>query len=127
MEQKTKRLWIRLSPEEETLFRQKAAGYKSVSAMIRDAVNKLGDNTSSERIKMENQLVDYFRRYQQQLSWLGGNFNQAIKRANELAIGEELTPQFFERVLYPQLRESTQLIVDLKRALSQAVNSLPNP
>ena len=40
MENKNKRLWIRLSPEEDAFFRKKASNYKTVSAMIRDAVRQ---------------------------------------------------------------------------------------
>lgn len=124
MERKTKRLWIRISPEDEALFKRKAANYKSVSAMIRAAVNQLDDTATQGKIAAIHQLHDYYQRYQQQLSWLGGNFNQTVKRANELAIGKELTPQFFERELYPQAREVSQFIQELKRQLSDVSNYL---
>lgn len=38
-----------------------------------------------------------------------------MKRANELAIAQELTPQFFEQVLYPQVTQLQQLISNIKR------------
>jgi hypothetical protein len=38
-----------------------------------------------------------------------------MKRANELAIAQELTPQFFEQVLYPQVTEIQKLINSVKR------------
>ena len=103
MERKTKRIYIRLTPDDEALFRRKAARYQTVSAMVRDAVKQF---------------------YEQQLSWLGSNFNQSVHRANELAISEELTPQFFEQVLYPQTQEITRLIQELKRQLSQVAIQL---
>lgn len=124
MDNKTKRLWIRLSPDDEALFRQKAARYKTVSAMVRDAVRQFDDTATHGKIDALNAMMDYYKRYEQQLSWLGSNFNQSMKRANELAIGEELTPQFFEQVLYPQTKEITQLIQELKRQLSQVASQL---
>jgi len=45
--------------------------------------------------------------------------HQSVHRANELAISEELTPQFFELVLYPQTKEIIRLIQELKRQLSE--------
>ena len=33
-------------------------------------------------------LLFFYTKYQQQLSWLGGNFNQVMHRANELAIDD---------------------------------------
>ena len=115
MEQRTKRLWIRLSPEEEALFRRKAARYKTVSQMVRDAVSQFDDTATHGKLDALRQMTALYRKYQQDLSWLGGNFNQTMKRANELAIGQELTPQFFEQVLYPQITEILKLINSIKR------------
>lgn len=115
MEQRTKRLWIRLSPDEEALFRRKAARYKTVSQMVRDAVSQFDDTATRGKIEAINRMTDLYVKYQQDLSWLGGNFNQTVKRANELAIGQELTPQFFEQVLYPQVAQLQQLISIIKR------------
>ena len=112
---KYKRLELYLKPDEEALFRRKAARYKSVSAMIRDAVKQFDDTATQGRIEALNKMTALYRQYQQELSWLGGNFNQTVKRANELAIGQELTPQFFEQVLYPQVADIQKLISDIKR------------
>lgn len=115
MEKKTKRLWIRLSPEEEALFKRKAARYSTVSAMVRDAVKQFDDTATHGKLDALRQMTTLYRKYQQDLSWLGGNFNQTMKRANELAIGQELTPQFFEQVLYPQVTEVLKLINSIKQ------------
>ena len=110
MEKKTKRLWIRLSPEEEALFKRKAARYSTISAMVRDAVKQFDDTATVGQIDALNKMTDLYLKFQQDLSWLGGNF-----RANELAIAQELTPQFFEQVLYPQVTEIQKLINSVKR------------
>ena len=124
MEQKTKRLWIRLSPDEESLFRRKAARYKTVSAMVRDAVRQFDDTATRGKIDAINRMTDLYLKHQQELSWLGGNFNQTVKRANELAIGQQLTPQFFEQVLYPQVEQIQTLLHDIKREQHQIANQL---
>ena len=124
MEQKTKRLWIRLSPDEETLFRRKAARYKTVSAMVRDAVRQFDDTATRGKIDAINRMTDLYLKHQQELSWLGGNFNQTVKRANELAIGQQLTPQFFEQVLYPQVEQIQALLHDIKREQHQIAKQL---
>ena len=79
MDNKTKRLWVRLSPEEEQLFKEKASKYHSVSAMVRDAVRQFNDIATVGKIEALNDMVSLYRKYQQELSWLGGNFNQAGK------------------------------------------------
>lgn len=114
MNKRTKRIWIRLSPEEDALFKRKAARYATVSAMIRDAVKQFDDTATQGRIDALNKITALYRQFKQDLSWLGGNFNQAMKRANELAIAQELTPQFFEQVLYPQLNEIMELLNSIK-------------
>ena len=124
MERKTKRIYIRLTPDDEALFRRKAARYQTVSAMVRDAVKQFDDTATLGKIDALHAMMEYYKRYEQQLSWLGSNFNQSVHRANELAISEELTPQFFEQVLYPQTKEIIRLIQELKWQLSQVVIQL---
>ena len=124
MERKTKRIYIRLTPDDEVLFRRKAARYQTVSAMVRDAVKQFDDTATLGKIDALHAMMEYYKRYEQQLSWLGSNFNQSVHRANELAISEELTPQFFEQVLYPQTKEIIGLIQELKRQLSQVAIQL---
>ena len=119
MKRKTKRIYIRLTPDDEALFRRKAARYQTVSAMVRDAVKQFDDTATLGKIDALHAMMEYYKRYEQQLSWLGSNFNQSVHRANELAISEELTPQFFEQVLYPQTKEIIRLIQELKRQLSE--------
>ena len=124
MERKTKRIYIRLTPDDEALFRRKAARYQTVSAMVRDAVKQFDDTATLGKIDALHAMMEYYKRYEQQLIWLGSNFNQSVHRANELAISEELTPQFFELVLYPQTKEIIRLIQELKRQLSQVAIQL---
>ena len=124
MERKTKRIYIRLTPDDEALFRRKAARYQTVSAMVRDAVKQFDDTATLGKIDALHAMMEYYKRYEQQLSWLGSNFNQSVHRANELAISEELTPQFFEQVLYPQTKEIIPLIQELKRQLSDVAIQL---
>jgi hypothetical protein len=106
---------VRLTPEEDALFKRKAARYKTVSAMVRDAVAQFDDTATRGKVKALREMTALYHKYEQDLSWLGGNFNQTMKRANELAIAQELTPQFFEQVLYPQVTQLQQLIIDIKR------------
>lgn len=106
---------VRLTPEEDALFKRKAARYKTISAMVRDAVAQFDDTATRGKVKALREMTALYHKYEQDLSWLGGNFNQTMKRANELAIAQELTPQFFEQVLYPQVTQLQQLIIDIKR------------
>lgn len=105
---------VRLTPEEYNLFQRKAEGYGNVSAMIRDAVRQFNDIGTIRRIEALNEMTELFRKYQQNLSWLGGNFNQSMKRANELAIGHELRQDYYDQVILPQVRQILAFLEDVK-------------
>ena len=114
MENKNKRLWIRLSPEEDAFFRKKASNYKTVSAMIRDAVRQFNDIGTVRRIEALNEMTALYRKYQQDLAWLGGNFNQAMHRANELAIAGELSQEYYDKVILPKLTHILDFLEKVK-------------
>ena len=65
-----------------------------------------------------------FKKYQQELSWIGGNLNQVVKRANELAIIGELTQSYFDDILFSQVREIQELICEVKDEQYQIVKKI---
>lgn len=115
---------MRLTPEEYDLFKHKAEGYGNVSAMIRDAVRQFNDLGTIRRMEALNEMTALFRKYQQDLSWLGGNFNQSMKRANELAIGHELRQEYYDQVILPQVRQILTFLEDIKDEQQQIVQKL---
>lgn len=124
MERKTKRLWIRISAQDAELIRQKAANYKTGSSMIWDAIKQFDDTGTKQKIVALNEMTVLYKKYQQDLSWMGGNFNQVVKRANELAIANELTVSFFENVLFPQIMELQKLLTAIKQEQHQIAKRL---
>ncbi len=124
MGRKTKRLWIRMSPEEERLLKEKAVNYRTISSMVWDAIKIFDDKATIGKFDALNEMVVLYRKYQQDLSWMGGNFNQVVKRANELAIGEELTLPYFKQVLFPKIKELQDLLCDIKREQHQIAKKL---
>lgn len=124
MERKTKRLWIRISAQDAELIRQKAANYKTVSSMIWDAIKQFDDTGTKRKIVALNEMTVLYKKYQQDLSWMGGNFNQVVKRANELAIANEPTVSFFENVLFPQIMELQKLLTAIKQEQHQIAKRL---
>ena len=114
MDNKTRRFWIRLTPEEDALFKEKAANYPTISGMIRDAVRQFNDIGTMRKIEALTEMAALYRKYQQDLAWLGGNFNQAMKRANELAIVGELTQSYYENAVLPQLTHILDFLEKVK-------------
>ena len=124
MKEKIKRINLRLTITEEELFKRKASSYQTVSRMVVDAVRLFDDTGTKRKIAALNEMTAFYKKYQQDLSWIGGNFNQVVKRANELAIGNELTVPFFENVLYPQIMELQKLLTAIKQEQHQIAKRL---
>ena len=124
MERKTKRLWIRISAQDAELIKQKAVNYKTVSSMIWDAIKQFDDTGTKRKIAALNEMTALYKKYQQDLAWMGSNFNQVVKRANELAIANELTLPYFESVLYPQIMELQKLLTAVKQEQNQIAKRL---
>ena len=109
---------VRLNDEELQLFQKKAQSYGgNTSAMIRDAVNHFDDKRTRGRIEAMTTLLSFYTKYQQQLSWLGGNFNQVMHRANELAIDGKLSENYFRVVVMPEVKETVKTIMGIKTGL----------
>ena len=118
MKKKCIRLEIRLTDEETQMFQNKAKSYGgNVSAMMRDAVRRFDDKRTRGKIETMETLLQFYKKYQQQLSWLGGNFNQCMHRANELAIAGELHESYFRSILIPETRNAIQAIRSIKAEL----------
>lgn len=124
MERKTKRLWIRISAQDAEQIKQKAVNYKTVSSMIWDAIKQFDDMGTKRKIAALNEMTALYKKYQQDLAWMGGNFNQVVKRANELAIANELALPYFEKVLYPQIMELQKLLTAVEQEQHQIVKRL---
>ena len=124
MNKKTITYKVRLSPEEFALFKKKASNYQNVSAMVRDAVRQFNDIGTVRKIEALNETTALFKTYQQDLAWLGGNFNQAMKRANQLAIGGELTQDYYEKVIIPQVTHILQFLEKVKDEQRKIITKL---
>ena len=118
MKKKCIRLEIRLTEDESQMFQNKAKSYGgNVSAMVRDAVRRFDDKRTRGKIETMETLLQFYKKYQQQRSWLGGNFNQCMHRANELALEGELNESYFRSILIPETRNAIQTIRSVKAEL----------
>lgn len=87
---KTKYVKVRVTAEEAALIKEKSAGYTSVTHYVRSALEEYSNVNAKQRLELINDLGQFYRKWQNELSWAGGNLNQAVKRANELA-GSRIT------------------------------------
>lgn len=121
---KTQSVRIRLNEEEAGVFKTKSKQYKNMSAMVRDAVYKFDETSTIRKIEAFQELTQLYKLYQVELSRLGGNFNQTVKRANQLAIGNELTIQYFEKILFPKVKPILSLLRQIKKRQDYIVKKI---
>ena len=125
MKKKCIRLEIRLTEDESQMFQNKAQNYGgNMSAMVRDAVRHFDDKRTRGKIETMEALLQFYKKYQQQLSWLGGNFNQCMHRANELAIADELNESYFRKVIMPEVQTAVKAIRGIKAELDAMHDNL---
>lgn len=114
MKQKTRVVKFRVNEEQFASLERKAGKFATRTAAILHAIETMDDTTRREKLIALAEMTALYKQYQQRLSWMGGNFNQVVKRANELAIGQELSVPFFEHVLYPQIKSLQALLEQIK-------------
>lgn len=119
-----KRIEVYLTPKDAALFEKKAVHYKNWGPFIRDAVKQFNDIGTHRKLEALNEMVNLYKKHQDELSWIGGNFNQTVKRANELANNGELNQSYYDKVLSPQIREIQELICDIKEEQHQIAKTL---
>ena len=117
MNQRTKHVQLRLTPDEANRLKEKAASYPSVSCYIRTALKEYSDVNAKQRLELIKDLGAFYRTFQNELSWAGGNLNQSVKRANELSVAGLLPPSYVREVLLPTILETQRTLNGIKREL----------
>ena len=103
-----------MTPEEVQQFKEKSAPYSSVSHYIRSALAEYSNIETKRQLELMNDLGLLYRKYQNELSWAGGNLNQSVKRANELAVAGLLAPSY---ILLPIILETQETLNRIKKDL----------
>ena len=115
--QRTKYFQLRLTPTEAEHLREKSASYSSVSHYIRSAIAEYSNVNAKQRLELINDLSAFHRKFQNELSWVGSNLNQSVKRANELSVAGLLAPSYLQEVIMPQIQETQRTLNEIKREL----------
>lgn len=85
--------------------------------MIVESVRQMSDLNARQKLGALTEMTALYKQYKQQLSWMGSNLNQAMKRANELANAHQLTVPYFLQVLYPQIEQTQELLEHIREEL----------
>lgn len=117
MTQRTKYFQLRLTQEEYDFIKEKSVSYMSVSQYIRSAIKEYSDVDAKQKLRLINDLGEFYRKFKDELSWAGGNLNQAVKRANELSVAGLLAPAYISEVLMPTIETTRETLEAIKREL----------
>ncbi len=116
MRQRDKYFQLRLTAGELSTIKEKSGSYKSVSHYIRSAVAEYSNVNAKERLDLIIRLGEFYDKWSAELGHLGGNLNQAMKKANELAIAGLLSEAYMES-LSGNIGEVKAILNDIKREL----------
>lgn len=117
--QKNKAIKMRVTTEEMTRLKEKAASYNSVSHYIRSAITEYSNIDAKRKLELMNELVSFYRTFRNELSWVGGNLNQSTKRANELAAAGLLPSEYISEVLMPVIQDTRNMVSRLQKELDK--------
>lgn len=118
MTQKTKYIKVRMTPEEQSTLKEKLKEKKmTIATYVRSAMAEYSNTDARQRLELINNLGAFYRKFRDELSWAGGNLNQSVKRANELAVAGLLPPSYIREVLMPVILETQKTLNEIKRDL----------
>ena len=116
-QQRTKYIKVRMTLGEVLQFKEKAKSYGSVSNYVRSAVAEFSNVNAKQKLELIQELGMFYRKFQYELSHIGGNLNQSVKRANELSVAGLLSPNYFSKVLMLSILETQRILNGLKKEL----------
>lgn len=110
-----------MTSNEVELFKRKAeeCRYKTVSHYVREALDEYSNTNVRTKLELIRELGTFYRKFHNELSWAGGNLNQSVKRANELAVVGLLPPSYIHEVLLPTILETKSTLDAIKKGLEE--------
>lgn len=111
MQRRTNRIEILLTDEELAALKAKAGPFGSLSCYIRSALKEFSDADAKARMEALEKMAAASRKFSADLAWAGGNLNQAMKRANELAVLGLLTVAYYKETVLPSIN-NTKTVLD---------------
>ncbi len=127
MNQRNKYFQLRLTSEEYTALKEKSASHASVSHYIRSAISEYSNVDARLRLRLLNELGEFYRMYQNELSHISGNLNQSVKRANELSVAGLLSDSYIKEILLPSILGVQNTLDTLKRELLTVTKKVLKP
>ncbi len=110
MEKRTNRIEILFTDTELGQLKDRSKDFGSISSYIRLAIAEFSDKDMKARMEAVERMTALYRQHRDELGWAGGNLNQAMKRANELAVAGLLDGAYYKEVLLPSIQSIKEAI-----------------
>ena len=124
MERRTKRIEILFTGAEYDRLKERSGSFKSISSYIRAALSEFSDKDAKRRMDAVENMALICRRLQDELGWAGSTLNQAMKRANELAVAGLLSGTYYKEVVMPSIEDIKRVIDTMRKEHSDAVSKI---
>lgn len=126
-EAKTSYVKVRMTREEAAWLREKSVNHSSVSHYIRCALAEYSDTDAKRRLELTDALAEFYKKFQSELSHIGGNLNQSAKRANELSAAGLLPPGYVREIQMPAILDTRNILYEIKRELETLTRKAVKP
>lgn len=110
-----RRVELYLNLEDYQMFLAKKSSYRSMSAMIRDAVRLFDDEAAIKKVNAQHELKQLINSTEAEWNRIGNNLNQLAHQANILALNDEINTVFFQNTVIPQLEMYTSYFIQYKK------------
>ena len=124
MEKRTNRIEILFTDTELERLKIRSKEFRSISSYIRAALVEFSDKDAKGRMQAVEEMASLCRRFKDELGWAGGNLNQAMKRANELAISGLLTAAYYKEVVLPSINETKRVLDTMMMTQQDTLNKI---
>ena len=121
---RTKVVLVKFTQDEFDNIKEKSASYRSMSQYIRSAINEYSNSGVKEKLESIKQLSKYLEEYHSVLFHAAANFNQAVKRSNELMHAGLLTASYIKEQIMPIATETSKAIIDLRASINKYIQKV---
>ena len=126
MENKTKRIYIRLTPTRHQEIVRRAQGFQGITHYINSAIDEFSDDTYKIKRDTRRQLIEFYKTANMQLGHIGGNLNQALHHINAMSQAGVNIETTFSQEIMPIIANLSDILhklqADLRLIHEKALN-----
>lgn len=114
---KTKRIYLRVTPSEYEEIKQRSSQFLGMSHYILSAVREFSNQNTRAKIAASTELATLYQEMNIHLAHIGGNLNQAMQQYNTVAKMGIANPTYLHNSVYPHIEAAYSLCKELQQSL----------